>query len=67
MQPAWPWNERSHELFGCRWVAFGVNFGVTAAFGEFLCVQQELKEIPLASIPRQAGKGTELTSISTRK
>jgi hypothetical protein len=47
-----------------RWLSNGVNLTCTALLGEWLCVQQEMKEIPLASIPRQRG-ATELASAST--
>ena len=43
-----------------------VNFAVTAVLGEWLCVQQEMREIPLASIPRNGGSA-ELTAVAVRK
>ena len=53
------------------WLCGAVNLAVTAVFSEWLCLQHEMKEIPLASIPRQRNRGaqsastTELTNIVT--
>lgn len=53
------------------WLCSALNFAVTAFFSEWLCLQHELKEIPLASIPRRrlggAASEAELTSITTER
>lgn len=36
----------------CRWVLHGTNVAVTALLGEWLCMQKELQEIPMASLRR---------------
>ena len=59
----------------------GTGLAVAAVLGEWLCMQKEMQEIPLASLrrPERARSGpdrsrsngipvvTELTAISTRK
>ena len=56
------------------WLCSAINLSVTAVFSEWLCLQHELKEIPLASIPRRrigngsgGGGDAELTSITTQR
>jgi hypothetical protein len=52
------------------WLCFMVNFAITAVFSEWLCLQDEMKEIPLASIPsrrRIAGSEAELTTVTTQR
>jgi len=44
------------------WLCMGIDLAITAFLSEWWCLQEELKEIPLASIPRQGA--TELSSIS---
>ncbi|KAL4547870.1 hypothetical protein Ndes2526B_g07090 [Nannochloris sp. 'desiccata'] len=53
------------------WLCTLVNFAITAVFSEWLCLQDEMKEIPLASIPsrrRLAGNGSEaeLSRVTTQ-
>jgi hypothetical protein len=54
------------------WLCTLSSFAITAVFSEWLCLQDEMKEIPLASIPsrrRLAGNGSEaeLTSVTTQR
>ena len=54
------------------WLCTVVNFAITAVFSEWLCLQDEMKEIPLASRPsrrRLQGNGSEaeLTSVITQR
>lgn len=54
------------------WLCTFVNFAITAVVSEWLCLQDEMKEIPLASIPsrrRVAGNGSEaeLTNVITQR
>lgn len=51
------------------WLCAGVELAATALFAEWLCIQEELKEIPMASIPRRRGGGgdvVQLTSVATQ-
>ncbi len=61
------------------WALTGAGLAATATLGEWLCIQQELREIPLASIPRPAAgaggaggsgsgrAGVELSSVKTAR
>ena len=49
------------------WLCTIVNLSATALLSEWLCLQQELKEIPLTSIPRRRGNETELIGIKTER
>lgn len=65
----------------CRWVVNGTGLAVAAVAGEWLCMQKEMQDIPLATLrqrperqrnnerPRSNGVPvvTELTAINTRK
>lgn len=49
------------------WLCMAVNLTITTLLSEWLCLQQELKEIPLATIPRRVGSSVQLTSIVTHR
>ncbi len=50
------------------WLCTAVNLAVTALFAEWLCIQEEMKEIPMASLPRRRGGDStlQLTSVATQ-
>ena len=49
------------------WLNLAVDIAITAVLSEWLCLKQELKEIPLASIPRRTGNNVEMTSVTIQR
>ena len=49
------------------WLSLAIDVAITAVLSEWLCLKQELKEIPLASIPRRTGNNVEMTSVTVQR
>jgi len=49
------------------WLNLAVDIAITAVLSEWLCLKQELKEIPLATIPRRTGNNVEMTSVTIQR